>query len=136
MGHRILSHTADTGIEATADSLAGLIEEMMRAMFGLLASLPPGAAEQWINFAVEATTAEDLLVDTLSELLYRSEVDDLVFCDFQVRLDEGLKIEVEAGGVPTPAVEAEGPPFKAVTYHGLVVEERDGGWFARVYFDV
>jgi SHS2 domain-containing protein len=47
-----------------------------------------------------------------------------------------LRIDVEAGGVPTPAVQAEGPPIKAVTYHGLVVEERDGGWFARVYFDV
>jgi SHS2 domain-containing protein len=137
MGHWILSHTADTGIEATADSFAGLIEEVMRAMFGLVACLPPGAAERWVEFEVEAATAEDLLVDTLSELLYRSEVDDLVFCDFRVRLDGArLRNLVEAGGVPTPAVQAEGPPIKAVTYHGLVVEERDGGWFARVYFDV
>jgi len=137
MGHRILSHTADTGIEATADSLAALLEEVMRAMFGLVATLTSEAAERWVDFSVEAATAEDLLVDTLSELLYRSEVDDLIFCDYQVRIDEGrLTAEVEAGGVPTPAVEAEGPPIKAVTYHGLVAEERDGGWFARVYFDV
>ena len=137
MGYRILSHTADTGIEATADSLATLIEEVMRAMFGLVASLDSGAAERWIDFSVEAATAEDLLVDTLSELLYRSEVDDLVFCDYRVRVDEGrFNADVEAGGVPTPAVESEGPPIKAVTYHGLVAEQRDGGWFARVYFDV
>lgn len=137
MGHRILSHTADTGIEATADSLAALIEEVMRAMFGLVATLAPGAAERWVDFSLEATTPEDLLVDTLSELLYRSEVDDLVFCDFRVRVDEErLYTQVEAGGVPTPDVEADGPPIKAVTYHDLVVEERDGGWFARVYFDV
>ena len=137
MGHRILSHTADTGIEATADSLAALIEEVMRAMFGLVAALSPGAAQHWVEFEVEAATTEDLLVDTLSELLYRSEVDDLVFCDYRVRIDEErFTAGVEAGGVPTPAVETEGPPIKAVTYHGLVVEERDGNWFARVYFDV
>lgn len=136
MAYRILSHTADTGIEATAGSLAGLIEEAMRAMFGLIAVLRPDAARTWVAFEVAAAAVDDLLIDTLSELLYRSEIEDLFFCDFRVRLADEGRATVEAGGIPVSEVEPEGPPIKAVTYHGLVVEERDGGWFARVYFDV
>jgi SHS2 domain-containing protein len=44
--------------------------------------------------------------------------------------------KVEVGGVPTSAVEPAGPPIKAVTYHDLVVERREGRWYGRVYFDV
>lgn len=137
MGHRILSHTADTGIEATADSLPALIAEVMRAMFGLIAALPTTAVQRWVAFDIEAATVEDLLVDTLSELLYRSEIEDLVFCDYRVEVDsERLTAAVEAGGVTIADVTVEGPPIKAVTYHGLIVERRESGWFGRVYFDV
>lgn len=137
MAHRVLAHTADTGIEATADSLASLIRELLLGMFGLEAAIEPSAAQRWITLRVEAPTPEDLVVDTLSELLFHSEIEDLVFCDFRVEMDrDELAVSVEAGGVPVGAVEPEGPPIKAVTFHDLVAEERDGGWYARVYFDV
>jgi SHS2 domain-containing protein len=33
-------------------------------------------------------------------------------------------------------VEPTGPPIKAVTYHAVVVEQREEDWLGRVYFDV
>ena len=137
MAHRVLSHTADTGIEATAGSLAGLIHELAAGMFALVSTLRPGAARQWLSLTVESETVEDLVVDVLSDLLYRSEVEDVVFCAFQVDQGPGERaVTMRAGGVPVHEVEATGPPFKAVTYHGLVVEEREEGWYGRVYLDV
>lgn len=137
MPHRVLAHTADTGIEATADSPATLIGELATGMFGLIATIGPRTAEQWIAMRVESPTIEDLVVDTLSELLYHSEVGDLLFCEFRIDMEpDALVVTVEAGGVPVHTVEPSGPPIKAVTYHGLIVEERDEGWYARVYFDV
>jgi SHS2 domain-containing protein len=137
MPHRVLSHTADTGIEATGHSLASLIEELATGMFGLVATIEPSAAETWTKFDVESPTLEDLVVDTLSELVYLSEIEDLVFCAFRVELSPGsLGVTMEAGGVPVAAVEPSGPPIKAVTYHRLVVEERAEGWYGRAYFDV
>ena len=137
MPYRVLSHTADTGIEATGDSLASLIEELATGMFGLVATIEPMAAERWTKFSVESPSLEDLVVDTLSELVYLSETEDLVFCAFSVDLSPGaLAVTMEAGGVPVAAVEPSGPPIKAVTYHRLVVEEREDGWYGRVYFDV
>jgi SHS2 domain-containing protein len=49
---------------------------------------------------------------------------------------DDLAVKVQAGGLLVDAVEPIGPPIKAVTYHELVVEQRDGVWYGRVYFDV
>jgi SHS2 domain-containing protein len=137
MSYRVLSHTADTGIEATGDSLSSLVTELATGMFSLVATIEPSAAVRWAQVRVESATPEDLVVDTLSELVYLSEIEDLVFCAFRVDSSPGaLAITVEAGGVPVAAVEPSGPPIKAVTYHRLVVEEREQGWYGRVYFDV
>jgi SHS2 domain-containing protein len=137
MSYRVLSHTADTGIEATGDSLSSLVTELATGMFSLVATIEPSAAVRWAQVRVESATPEDLVVDTLSELVYLSEIEDLVFCAFRVDSSPGaLAITVEAGGVPVAAVEPSGPPIKAVTYHRLVVEEREDGWYGRVYFDV
>jgi len=137
MSYRVLSHTADTGIEATGDSLSSLVTELATGMFSLVATIEPSAAVRWTKVRVESATPEDLVVDTLSELVYLSEIEDLVFCAFRVDSSPGaLAITVEAGGVPVGAVEPSGPPIKAVTYHRLVVEEREDGWYGRVYFDV
>ncbi|MGH8872862.1 MAG: archease [Acidimicrobiia bacterium] len=137
MPHRVLSHTADTGIEATADSLSMLIRELAAGMFGLMARIDPAAAERWIDTRIESPTVEDLVVDTLSELLWLSEVEDLLLCDFRVTADEAPYLAiVEAGGVPVGTVQAVGPPIKAVTYHELFIDRAEDGWYGRVYFDV
>jgi SHS2 domain-containing protein len=137
VAHRVLPHTADTGVEAVADSLAALISELAGAMFGLIAEAECESVEKWIEIQVESPTVEDLAVDTLSALLYHSEVEDLFLCAFEVNeAPDAFALTIRAGGVPMGRVEAIGPPIKAVTYHNLVVEARDHGWYARVFFDV
>lgn len=133
--YEILEHTADTGIEARTSTFAGLIGELATGMFALMAVVDPCPETGLIEVEVEGGTAEDLVVDVLSELLYRSEVEDLVLCGFETRV-AGDSIHVTAGGAPIANVDVTGSAIKAVTYHDLVVEERDGGWFGRVYFDV
>jgi SHS2 domain-containing protein len=137
VAHRVLPHTADTGVEAVADSLAALISELAGAMFGLIAEAACESVEKWIEIRVESPTVEDLVVDTLSALLSQSEVEDVFLCTFEVNMaPDAFALTIRAGGVPTERVEAIGPPLKAVTYHNLVVEKRDHGWYGRVFFDV
>lgn len=137
MVHRVLDHTADTGIEAEANSLSHLVEELATAMFGLVALVNPEAARHWVEVTVSSPRLEDLVVDVLSELLYRSEVEGVTFGVFRTTIPTaGHSATVEAGGVPTEEVDATGPPIKAVTYHDLVVREQDDGWYGRVYLDV
>lgn len=137
MTHRVLSHTADTGVEATAASLPELLQELLAAMFGLMADVAGRRPERWVEADVESDTVGDLTVDTLSEALYLGEVEDLLLCDFEVTQRPGQpSVRIRMGGVPLDRIEATGPAIKAVTYYGLVVEERDPEWYGRVYFDV
>lgn len=136
MPYEILSHTADTGIEATGANLPDLVRELARGMFGLMAA--PEALPEGPQIAVEVSGAdpEDLVVDLLSELLYQSEVEDLIFVDFEVELLGDQRLRVRAHGIPVSQVELTGPPIKAVTYHDVTIRETDEGWYGRVYFDV
>lgn len=137
MAHRVLDHTADTGIEAEAESLSRLVEELATAMFGLVAPVSPEAARHWVEVSVSSSSVEDLVVDILSELLYRSEVDGVTFGAFRATVPTaGLSATVEAGGVPTGESDPTGPPIKAVTYHDLAIRALDDGWYGRVYLDV
>ena len=136
MPHSTLDHTADTGLEASADSLPKLIEELATGMFELMADVGPCPADRTVEVTVEATSTEDLVVDALSELLYLSETEGLHLCRFDVTLSEDDVVRISATGIPTEDIELTGPPIKAVTYHQLHVSETDAGWSATVYFDV
>lgn len=136
MTYTVLSHTADTGIEATAETFTDLIGTLATGMFGIMAKVEPCPPQHAVVIEVSAEAAEDLVVDALSELLYRSEVDDLLFCDFEVTRKAETTLAITATGIPVTAVEMTGPPIKAVTYHDVVVRQSDSGWYGRVYFDV
>lgn len=136
MPYQVLSHTADSGIEASAGTLADLIAEMATGMFDLMAPSTPGDEGVPVEIELQASTVEDLVVDVLSELLYESEAGDLILTDFRVTMPDTNHARVTARGVAMSKTEMSGPPIKAVTYHDLVVEERPDGWFGRVYFDV
>lgn len=137
VAHRVLDHTADTGIEAKADTLSRLVEELATAMFGLIGPVSPESARHWVEVAVSSSSVEDLVVDVLSELLYRSEIEGVTFGAFRATIStEGHSATVQAGGVPNEEVDTTGPPIKAVTYHDLVVREHEDGWYGRVYLDV
>lgn len=135
MPYEILSHTADTGIEATNTTLPGLVADLATGMFALMAD-PEMPAEFEVEVVVSASDPEELVVDLLSELLYRSEVEDVHLVAFEVEQMGELEFKVRAQGVPLEDIELTGPPIKAVTYHEVSVEETLDGWRCRVYFDV
>ena len=136
MPYEVLSHTADTGIEARADTLADLVADLATGMFNIIADPDCRTAKGGIELVVGAPTPEDLVMEALSDLLYESEVEDLWLCDFHVETEGDLRMRLRARGVPFPEVELVGPPIKAVTYHDLAVVEDSDGWYGRVYFDV
>ena len=136
MPYTVLSHTADTGIEATADTFPRLLRDLGAGMFGLMGNPEPCATDRLVEVGVESASYEDLVVDVLSELLYQSEIEDLFLCWFEVEATGPIRVHVTASGVANAGVELTGPPIKAVTYHDVTVTKTDQGWYGRVYFDV
>lgn len=133
MAFRILEHTADVGIEATAPDLPALFGEAVRATAAVVLDQepPPGGAR--VGVSAEADDLAALLAAVLGEALWTFESSG--------RLPVGAELEVsETAAAGTFLVvespKAGGPAIKAVTYHQLAVERVAEGWRARVYFDV
>ena len=133
MPYRILDHTADVGIEATAPDIPTLFSEAVHATAAVLcdAEPPPGSAA--VPVAVEAGDLPAVLAALLGEALWTFESTGRlpVACECEVS-------EQTAAGTfeVVDDVEMGGPAIKAVTYHQLAVERTDEGWLARVFFDV
>ncbi len=141
MPYEFTSHTADVAVELRAASREALFADALVAFTDTVTDPERVAPEEEHELAAEADDLESLMVEWLGELVYRFDVDGLLFRDAAVRIEE-----VPGGGYRL-AARARGEPFdtgrhrlevqvKGVTYHELRVEKADDGWVGRVVFDI
>lgn len=132
-----LDHTADEGVKIRADSQAQLFERAAWGMASLLYNPSRAEVRDRDSVRVEADDREALLVRWLSEINRLHQVRHRVYCRFNVRSISDTAVEGEIGGEAIDrsrhSVYGE---IKAVTFHGLRIEDRDGVWSASVLFDV
>jgi SHS2 domain-containing protein len=131
-GFHEIEHTADWELEAWAPDLPGLLEQAARGMYKLAgARLQPGP-RQSRSVELEADDPETLVVSFLSELLFLSEQERLIFDSFHLII-EGHRLSAHLEGAPIHSIEKE---IKAVTWHNLKVSLGARGLSVRVVFDV
>lgn len=139
MAFEVFEHTADVGVHVTAPTLGQLFAEAGRAVAALIIENPELIEpRQVVTIELEAEGLEGLLVDWLSELIYRFETGHLLFRDFSVVLNDGSRrLQAECRGEPVDWSRHEPHhELKAVTYHQLRVAETPTGWEADVIFDI
>ena len=133
----ILDHTADTGLAIYGKDLKSLFEHAGEGFFHIITDLKrvKPRIEKRVHLAGESL--DRLMVDWLSELLYLHDVDHLLFGEFIVESvgEEGLKA-VAKGEPFQEGIHVIKTEVKAVTYHQIRVEKRNGGWRARVIIDL
>lgn len=137
--YRQVEHTADFAIEVEADSLPELFEAATQGMFEIILGSPPKApaAElpNWRPVEVRGADHGELLVNWLGELLALYALETVLPAGVRnLRIGDERAAGV-VGFVPLGSAEPE-TELKAVTYHDLAVELRDGRWRARIVFDV
>ncbi len=136
-GYRILDHTADVGLEARGADLAELFSNAARGMFAVIAAPDTVRPSKELLVKAEAEDLENLLVNWLSELLYLSATQGILFCRFDIAQIDPQHIVAKALGEPIdPSRHELYTEIKAVTYHELKVQKQDQRWIARVLFDV
>jgi len=136
-------HTADVGLEVRGKDFGDLLATAAHAVFDQMIEDRPDAVAA--TEAVDVRCAPDLapdpsevLVAWLQELLFRFETDHLVpiRIDMDEATGEGVRARVAFGRFD-PDRHAVHLEVKAVTYHGLEVNEApDGSWRARLILDV
>jgi SHS2 domain-containing protein len=134
---REIEHTADLGFEVEAPSVAALFERAGLAMAALMVELDAIEPRQRVDVVVEGAGWDELLHDWLQALLVRFGRDGFVPCELAVEAADGRRVRGTAAGERFDRARHRlVRELKAVTWHQLAVEERAGGWWARVIFDV
>jgi SHS2 domain-containing protein len=135
--YEIIPHTADIGIKAYGNTLPELFKNAAYAMFDIIADLDglKKSVEQFIE--VKAPNREELLLAWLDELLYNFCTKQIIFFDFNIEDLSDAHLKAKAIGRNI----GENPnrlktEIKAVTYHELKIQAKDGRFTATVIFDV
>jgi SHS2 domain-containing protein len=131
-GFREIEHTADWELKVWAPDLAGLLKQAAKGMYALMGACIRPESRQTRDVELKASDPESLLVAFLSELLYFSEQESLVFDGIGIELN-GLSLRAHLDGAPLASIDKE---IKAVTYHKLAVRKTELGYEVNVVFDV
>lgn len=143
--HRFIDHTADVAVEIRAPTRDALFADALAAFTDTVTDPAEIHPDLTIRLEVAADDAEGLMIEWLGELVYRFDVDGLLFSAARVEIEDvttptsrGLRLIADARGETYD--EARHPlkvQVKGVTYHDLEVRrDAGGGWLARVIFDI
>jgi SHS2 domain-containing protein len=133
----VFDHTADLGLRIQAADLKGLFAEAGRALLSVIVSNPDAVEPRdSVTLRVLGTDREYLFVDWLDELLYLFESRKFLACEFETVLDDMGLSATARGEKCDSARHPLAHEVKAVTYHGLIVEESPDGWRAEVILDI
>jgi SHS2 domain-containing protein len=135
--YEFFEHTADLGLRVRAADLDTLFAEAAEALFAAIVEDPAAVRPlQRVEVSLSGADREYLLFDWLKALLYRFDAEHLVFRRFAVHVSAG-GLKSTAEGEPLDRARHElAHEVKAITYHGLRVQQDEGGWLAEVIVDI
>ncbi len=129
-----MEHTADVGLKAYGHTLDEIFGNAALGMFDLMTDVNTVQPLGEVEVFVESQDLESLLVDWLTELLYVHEIENVFLSDFDVAV-RGLSLRATAKG---ETMDSSKHPMdlaiKAVTYHMIEVNVKEG--YAVVIFDI
>ena len=134
---KIIDHTGDMGIIIYGGDLKELFLNAGRAFFSLITNLNRIRSTFEHKIVLKSENLDELMVTWLGELLYLFDAKGMLLKKFD--LDEinkhGLKAVVR-GESFQPERHVIKREIKAVTYHQVKVEKKDGKWEGRIIFDL
>ena len=138
-GYETFEHGADVGIRGWGASLGEAFAQGARAMFSLMcddiAQVSPASS---VKVAIAASEPDLMFLIWLNQLLAESDLEGILFCDFQLSLTDQGRLEALVSGEPFADLHTDrGIEVKGATFTELQVHElKDGSWVAQCVVDV
>jgi SHS2 domain-containing protein len=135
MSFEEISHTADVKIRVHAPTLEALFSETFKALMQVMyGTNRAGGILREIR--IESSDYESLLADFLSEVLFVSEVESLVFSEADISIDSLCLIAELTGESFDPVRHSGGSEVKGISYSGLAITHEANGYMLDIIFDV
>jgi SHS2 domain-containing protein len=133
--------TADIAFEATGCNLPELFTAAADATMNVMIdNLVAIESRETLQIELSNDNIEMLLFDFLQELIYFKDAKRLLLRARETQIDEkggAYFLKAKFAGEQLDATRhQQRADVKAVTLHGFSVEQRDGGWKARVLLDI
>ena len=135
--YETFDHTADLGLRIRAPDLNTLFMEAAQALFSVIVE-DLASVEPWQRFDIQlaGTEPDYLLFDWLNELLYYWDSEHVLLGRFEARVTPTSLAGSAWGERLDPERHCLLHEVKAITYHGLRVEQTPDGWLAEVIIDI
>jgi SHS2 domain-containing protein len=135
MSFEEISHTADVKIRAQALTQEALFSDAFEALMQVMYGTGRGSGIKR-EIHVESEDTETLLCDFLSEVLFISEVESLVFSKAEIHIS-GASLSAVLKGEPfNPKRHSGGTEVKGISYSGLLIKRDANGYMLDIIFDV
>jgi SHS2 domain-containing protein len=137
MTYELIDHTADIGIRVTEPTLKVLFETSAHAMFEQITDTSKLSGTHSKEIHVKGIDRSDLLINWLRELLWFWTIDNCLVREITINSinNDHLSATISYDEFDPEKHEIL-KDIKAVTYHGVSVDQADAGWQATIIFDV
>lgn len=135
MSYEEIPHTADVKIRARGSTLADLFSDLCNALMQVMYG-PSRGITLSKEISLSSQDTESLLLDFLSEVLFISEVEGIVFATATVDIDHQNLHAVLKGEPFDITKHSGGTGVKGISYTGLSISHDANGYMAEVIFDV
>lgn len=141
MPYKFIEHTADIAVEVEGKTIEELFTSSFYAWRDAVLELNNIKNDHSKKFLFNANSTEELLIEMLSELNYQLYTKKWIALSIKKlmiqKLNESYHLEVEVFGQSfNPDNHFIKEEIKAVTFHQMNIEERNGTYFTRIVFDI
>lgn len=136
--YEYLDHTADMGIRGFGKTFLEAVINVARGMVAVIHKPEQVVPREERAIEVTAATLEDLVVQFLNQLLYLHDTERFIPKEYQLELIPNVfGIQgIIRGEIFNPKKHTIYDEVKAVTYHQLLVEQKDDEWMIQVICDL
>ena len=132
-----IPHTADIGFKVWGKTREELFSNAARALTDCLVEVSDGIPNQTIFVNLKADSYEALLVQWLTEVLYHFETQSLLGLGFSVVSCELENFKATIHGIEwDPTQQRLKTQIKAVSFHEMKIQEKEGQFEVQVILDV
>jgi SHS2 domain-containing protein len=136
-GYELFDHTADLGVRAWAPDLVELVRVAGQGFYAVIGELTAEGAPRTERFEIAGPELPVLLRDYLAELLLLFERDFRMVTVVEVEAFEPGRLVVAADSqVVSRERSALDREVKAITYHGLDLQQVEGGYEVTYIVDI
>ncbi len=137
MPYTLIDHTADFGIQVSAETLGKLFSQAAEALFDQITDRTCLKGKKKIHINITGRDRPDLMVNWLRELLYLWNGKEMLIKSVEIQSVSEKRLRADVAFDPySPDKHVINSEIKAVTYHQIRVAETQAGWESRIIFDV